>query len=616
MATSLDQSIQQAMELLRAGRLGEAEAAARRVLQNSPDSGPANYCLGLIAQRVGKHAEAVGLVRRAIASLPDVAEFFYNLSISLSAIGDVPAAKSALREATRIQPQFVEAHTNLGALLTLSGDLNAAVLSFKEAVRLRPTDPLRRLNLGKTLRSLDRLDEAEAVFRQALDIAPPLAPAWNMLGSCLREMGRITESVGAFEKATQLDPQFREAHSNLCYALYFDPTASGGRILEAHQTWAVHFANVGRLAEPSVDLSPDRRLRVGYVSPNFRAHAVGSFVAPIFEHHDCTQFEVISYSDTPNPDHVTGQLRRNSDLWRETRGLNDQALADLVRNDRVDVVVDLTLHMRGSRLGAFARRPAPVQLTHLAYCGTSGLAQMDGCVTDVHMATEEGQGYFAEPLLPLPRTYWAYRPPTATRKVASLPARCNGYVTFGSLNSLAKVNDRVVATWARILISVPNSRLALFIPRIEFNPSVMARLHRLGIPSARIDPYPRQPLPAYFETYNRIDVALDPFPYNGGTTTLDALWMGVPVVTLAGKLPVGRSGVSILRNVGLAELISESADDYVEVAVRLASDLPRLESLRGALRSRMLASPLLDAPGYVGELESLYRAAWRRWVKR
>jgi protein O-GlcNAc transferase len=564
---------------------------------------------------VGRHGDAVVYFRRATGVSPENPEIVYNLSNSLGAIGDLAGAEGALREAIRIRADFVEAHTNLGAVLTRMEKLDEAVACFQEAARIRRADPLARLNLGKALRSLDRLDEAEAAFREAIGLAPNLAPAWNMLGSCLREAGRVGEAVSAFERATQLDPQSREAHSNLCYALYFDPAASGERIVETHRDWGRKFAAVATPRDYG-DRSNVGRLRIGYVSPNFRSHAVGSFVLPIFENHYPEEFNVVAYSDTTHPDGVTKRLRQCTSLWRETRGLDDRALAELIREDGIDILVDLTLHMRGCRLGVFANRPAPVQLTHLAYCGTSGLAQMDGCVTDVHMLTDGARAFFTETLLPLPQSYWAYHPPTGIPEVGPLPAERNGHVTFGSFNSLAKVNNRVLGVWARILEAVPDSRLALFVPGFEFNPSVFRRLESCGIPRKRVDAYARRSLEEYFRTYSHVDVALDPFPYNGGTTSLDALWMGVPVVTLAGKLPVGRAGVSILKNLGLEEFVAAGEEEYVNTAVKICSDPENLAALRGQLRARVLSSALLDIPAYVRGLEALYREAWEAWLMR
>jgi len=607
--------IGRAMEAVAAGQLGEAESLARQVLQNNPNNGPALYCLGLVAQLGGNHPEAATLIRQAMAVSGSAPEYAYNLSHSLAALGDFGGAESALREAIRLKPDFVEAYTNLGGLLMRRGDLISAVAAFDQSASLRPADPRCHLNLGKVYRELDRLDDAEAAFRRAITNAPSFAPGWNMLGSCLREAGRIGDAIKSFERATQLDPSYRESHSNLCYALYFDPSASGSRILQTHRDWARKFANVRPMKMPSFDRSPDRRLKIGYVSPNFCSHVIGSFLLPIFEHHDRSNFELMAYSDTPNPDQLTGRLKQSVQLWRVTAGMKDLALAELIRRDGVDVLVDLALHMRGSRLGAFAQSPAPVQLTHLAYCGTSGIGQMDGCISDVHMAGD-AESFFAEPLLKLPRSYWSYRPVIQTPEVGPLPSIANGHVTFGSLNTLAKVNDRVIAVWSRILKGVPGSRLALFVPGGHLSDSLNARFGSHGIERGRLMIYPRQPLVDYFQAYNNIDIALDPFPYNGGTTTLDALWMGVPVVTLEGTLPVGRAGASILTNIGMDDLIAQTEDDYVMRAVELGSNRNRLAMLRSQIRGKLNASCYSDAKGYVCDLEGLYRNAWLERIKR
>ncbi len=613
---SPEQAIRRALELLVAGKAADAEHLFRKVLQSPPTDAKSLQTLGVIAQRLALHVDAAALLGRAIALSPITAEDNYHLSISLDAMGDRGGAEAALQKAIAIKPDLAEAHTNLGALLFRRGDTAGALGHFKTAVSLQPNNAPGFLNLGKILRGQDRLDEAEANFRRAIAIAPKLAPAWNMLGSCLRESGQIGPAIDAFSRATQLDPNYREAHSNLCYALYFDPNTTPTKIIATHREWANRFANnpVGADVSHSIDRSPDRRLRIGYVSPNLRSHVVGSFMLPIFQNHDRSRFEIVAYSDTTIPDEMSHRLRIATDLWRDTGGLTDEVLAEQVRSDRIDILIDLNLHMRGCRLGAFAKRPAPVQLTHLAYCGTSGLSQIDGCVCDVHMIGEGNEQYFTEQLLPLPRTYWSYPAPAAASDVGPLPADRNGYVTFGSMNTLAKVNEQVIGAWAELLNRVPNSRLVLFAPGAEVDSSILGRFESNGIERSRVVPVPREGLQAYFATYNTIDIALDPFPYNGGTTTLDALWMGVPVVTVAGGLPVGRAGVSMLTNLGLQNLIAKSRDEYVRIAVETAADLTGLRALRSQLRSRMMGSSLMDASLYVKDLEALYQQAWQKWA--
>ena len=611
--TRLEDATRQAMEALRSGRLADAEAMARQVLAVAPSDAAALHCLGLVAQSIGRSQDAIDLLGRAAMADPFVAEYHYNLSVAFESLGQLPQAEAALRAALRVKPDLAPAHLKLGAVLFAAGRIDEAIISFNQSVQLRPLEPWGYLNLGKSYRFQDKLDQAEAAFRKALVIAPDLAPAWNMLGSCLRTGGRIKDAIDAFARAVQLDPKLREAHSNLCYALYFDPQTPPQKIFDEHLAWARKFADPvapAVSAHPN-DRAPDRRLRIAYVSPNLRRHVVGLFMLPIIENHDWEHFEVTCYSDVASPDDLTARLKSRASVWRDTRALSDEQLANLVREDGIDILVDVNLHMRGCRLGAFARKPAPVQITHLAYCGTSGLSQMDFCITDPHMMHAGCEVYFKEWLLPMAESYWCYRPPDETPPVGPPPMQRNGYVTFGSLNTLAKVNDQVIQLWAKLLERVPNSRLAVHIPGGAETRSAIDRFVAHGIRAERLLPVARLDLANYMDLYNQIDIALDPFPYGGGTTTLDALWMGVPVVTLAGQLPVGRAGVSILSNLQLLDLIAQTKEQYLNYAAALAADPVRLTDLRSTLRDRMQSSPLLDAPRYVRNLEAAYRQAWQ-----
>jgi len=611
------QATQQAIELLRADRLREAESLIRQVLQHAPRHAPALHCLGLIAQRAARQEEAADLIGRAIAADPLVPEYHYNLAGPLQALGRTPEAQASLRNAIRLKPDLAPAHLNLGVLLFNLGRLDEATACFRESIRLRPQDPWAYLNLGKALRTQDQLDDAEAAFRQAIQLAPNLAPAYNMLGSCLREQCRIREAIDAYRTSIRLDPNAREPHSNLCYGLYFDPQARPAEVLAQHVEWARRFAEPLRSSIRSHENDPtaDRRLRIGYVSPNLRFHVVGFFMEPVLQLHDKQRFEVFCYSDAPPADDLARRLHGYADEWRETGSLTDPQLAQLVRDDRIDILIDLNLHMRGCRLGAFAYKPAPVQITHLGYCGTTGLQTIDWCVADPHMLSPGCKRYFTEKMLSLPDCYWCYRPSPTAPAVGPLPARERGHVTFGSLNTLAKINEQVIATWSRLLDAVPESRLAVHVPRGQSSRGVFDHFATHGIARDRLDALPRQPRDAYLDLYNRIDIALDPFPYNGGTTTFDALWMGVPVVTLAGQLPLARAGVTILTNLGLTELIAQSPDQYIRIAAALARDTDRLAALRSTLRQRLRDSVLMDEPRYVRNLEGAYRHAWRTWCE-
>jgi predicted O-linked N-acetylglucosamine transferase (SPINDLY family) len=355
-------------------------------------------------------------------------------------------------------------------------------------------------------------------------------------------------------------------------------------------------------------------LRIGYVSADFRIHVASFFTAPLLSQHDHRQFEIFCYANVAHPDELTDRLRSCADGWRSIVALSDQQVADLVRSDQIDILVDLAMHTAGNRLLVFARKPAPVQVTWLAYPGTTGLSAIDYRLTDPYFDPPRlFDDCYSEESFRLPDTFWCYSPLAETPPVNALPALQNGSITFGCLNHFCKINDGVLALWAQVLQAVPQSRLLLLTPRGQARERVLAKLAPAGIAASRLEFADRQPRREYLQQYQRIDLALDPFPCNGGTTTLDAFWMGVPTVTLVGKTVVGRAGWSQLCNLGLQELAAQTPEQYVARAAQLAGDLPRLQELRATLRQRMQQSPLMDAPRFARGVEQAYREMWRRW---
>jgi len=355
-------------------------------------------------------------------------------------------------------------------------------------------------------------------------------------------------------------------------------------------------------------------LRIGYVSPDFRAHVVGANVLPILKRHDHARFLVYCYSNVKRPDALTPQFQATADAWREIAFRSDQDAADLIRADQIDILVDLTLHTAGNRLAVFARKPAPVQATWAGYPGTTGLDAMDYRVTDPHL---DPPGLFddcySEESIRLPDFFLCYEPLESEIGITAPPAVGNGYITFGCLNNFCKVNPLVLKLWARVLRGVAGSRLTLLAGEGSHRQETVNRLTDEGISRDRVTFVPRRSRAQYLASYHGIDIGLDTIPYNGHTTSLDSTWMGVPVVTLVGSTVVGRSGLSQLTNLGLPELIATSPEQYVQIAVDLAQDWPRLSRLRSTLRERMRASPLMDAPRFTRNLEAAYRQMWRRW---
>jgi predicted O-linked N-acetylglucosamine transferase (SPINDLY family) len=619
MNLSPQQGSRQAIKLLMAGRKAEAEALAVQVLRLNPKDHTALYCLGVIAQSVGRFKDAEDLLRRAIASNGGLSEYHYNLSLALGALGKNGEALSALREAVRLEPGFQLAHSNLGGLLLAGDQLDEAEPILRRAVELDPKEPSAHANLGRLLRNRGRLDEAEQKFRSAIAVAPFNAQPWNMLGSCLREMGRVGEAIGAFQSALRAMPQFREAHSNLCYALHLEAGVTAGQILAEHREWARKFADPLReqIRGHANDRNPDRSLRVGYVSPDFRGHCQSLFTIPLFQKHDRSAVRVYCYSNVPEPDAMTAQIRYVVDEWRDISKLNDEQAADIIRADGIDLLVDLTLHMTGNRLPIFARRPAPVQMTWLGYPSTTGMSQIDYRISDPHLdGWESAVESYSEKTVRLPHTFWCYRPFEGMPEVNDLPASSASGVTFGCFNSFAKVNDPTLDLWAAVLSRVKGSSMVLRAPAGSSRARVTERLSKRGIRPERIQFVDRLPQRQYMQLYQRIDINLDTTPYTGHTTTLDSLWMGVPVVTISGETAVSRGSASILQNVGVSELIAKDTNQFADLATQLAGDLPRLSGLRRSLRERMKSSLLMNEQQFARDMEALYRLAWRSWCGR
>jgi predicted O-linked N-acetylglucosamine transferase (SPINDLY family) len=362
------------------------------------------------------------------------------------------------------------------------------------------------------------------------------------------------------------------------------------------------------------DRSPNRRLRIGYVSPDFRNHCQAFFTTPLFSNHDHRQFEIFCYADVATPDAFTQLLRSYADGWCDLTGMNDAQIAARIAEDRIDVLVDLTMHMKRNHALVFARKPAPVQVCWLAYPGTTGLTAIDYRLTDPFLDPPGMfDRFYAEESIRLPDTFWCYDPLASEPAVNDLPALQDGYITFGSLNNFCKLNEGTLGLWARVMQSVERSRLMLFVSNGSHRDRTLGFLVNRGIAADRVTFVTRQTRPRYLQQYHHIDVGLDTFPYNGHTTSLDAFWMGVPVVTLVGHTVVGRAGLSQLTNLGLTELIAHTPDEYVEIVAKLCGDLPRLAHLRSTLRHRMEHSPLMDAPRFAKNIEAAYRQMWQRW---
>ena len=600
-----------------AGRTAEAIAAFRRALDLQDDDPIAHGNLGDALLADGQVAQARAQLARTVDRWPDAADAWYNLGNAEWAALAHGAAERAYRRALALNPGHLAALNNLGNVLQALGRSEAALACYLEALRADPRFVSAGNNASAAARALGRMDQAIALLREALAVAPGLATLHCNLGNLLKDVGRMDEAIASFRRTLELDPHDRVTHSNLAYAVTFLPGFDAAAILR--ENLAFDRVQVqGRALAPRRDHpnlpDPGRRLRIGYVSPDFREHCQSLFTVPLLSHHDHARFEIFCYAQVPKPDAVTRRLQGYADHWRDTAALGDAELADLVAADQIDLLVDLTMHMANGRPLLFARKPAPVQAAWLAYPGTTGLAAMDYRVTDRYLDPPgEQDECYSETSIRLPDTFWCYDPLTAEPRPGPLPALADGRVTFGSLNNFCKVNPAVLALWARVLSAVPDSRLLLLSQPGEHRQRVLDHLEAGGVHPGRIEFAAFRPRLDYLALYQRVDLGLDTFPYNGHTTSLDAFWMGVPVVTRLGDTVVGRAGWSQLCNLDLRELAAPTDETFVQIATGLARDLPRLARLRADLRPRMEASPLMDGERFARNLEAAWRRLWEHW---
>jgi predicted O-linked N-acetylglucosamine transferase (SPINDLY family) len=510
-------------------------------------------------------------------------------------------------EAVRFNPFDVQALTNLGILFASRGQTGEAVTAFRRAVALRPHDANLLNNLGNSLRDLGHLDEAISTLRAALQADPAHARAYNNLGNALGDRGLADEAVACYRQALVAAPGYVRAHDNLLCTLQYCPGVGLADLAAAHTEFDRLFAAPLRpTAGPHVDPpEPGRPLRLGFVSADLGRHPVGHFLLGFLENVDRKECQTTCYSDRHAKDEITRRLEQASADWRDVPGLDDDALAEQVRADRIDVLVDLGGHTAGNRLLVFARRPAPVQVTWLGYVGTTGLSAMDYLIADRWEIPPGQEGHFREKVLRLPDGYLCYLPPDEAPAVGELPALRNGRVTFGSFNNPIKINPSVVVAWAEILRRVAGARLLLKYRGFD-DPGTRDRYETLfadqGVTRDRLELHGWSPHRQHLEAYHRVDIALDPFPYSGGLTTCEALWMGVPVVTCPGETFASRHSLSHLSNAGLSGTVAKDMAEYVDLAIGLAANTGELARVRREQRERVARSPLCDCRRFAHNL--------------
>ncbi len=606
--------------LLDLERLEEAEVSFRAALSVKPDYPEALLGLGRTCREAGHLAEACKAYELAVRIHPDSAKAHFNLGNIHKDLGQFDEAATCYRQALAIDPEFARAWCHLGSVFREMGRADAAMACYQRALKSDPDFAEVYNNISILLTDQGRIGEAIACCKKAQALKADFAESHNNLARTLKYSGRVEESIAWYQKSLNLAPQKALVRSNLLYALSYLENISPETVFGAHRIWAEYH---GAAADhqfknhPNVP-DPRRRLRVGYVSPDFKKHPVGTFIEPIMAGHNRSAVEVICFSDVRKKDTVTRRLHRMADGWFDTAGMTDSQLAEMIQAAQVDILVDLAGHTAGNRMPMFSHRPAPIQVTYLGYPNTTGLETMDYRITDA-WADPPGQteAWHTEELVRLDNGFLCYHPPGEAPEIASPPCLENGVVTFGSFNNLAKFNAGVASLWSAVLKAVPGSRLVMKFKTLAdptVRQAVIDTFARTGVTSDRLALHGFLPSVAdHFALYNQIDIALDTFPYNGTTTTCEALWMGVPVVALAGRTHAARVGVSILAGLGLSELVAHSREEYVQTAAALTGDMDRLYALRKGLRTRMQGSPLMDGSGLARRLESAYRAMWQRW---
>lgn len=568
----------------------------------------------------GEMREGVACFEHAIQLDDAFPDAYNNLGNALSVLGRMPEAIAFYERALTLRPDNATVHNNLANTLVRIGQAQEAMAHYRRALRHRPESAHIHNNLGNVLATLGKAREAIIHYQKAVALRPDNAEAHGNLANALAACGRADEACERFERALALAPNDAATYSNLLLVLNANARFDAAAVYVAHRRYAERFEDPLKPSWPrhANDRSPERPLRIGYVSADLRRHSVAWFIEPVLAHHDREQFEIYAYHGHEIEDEVSDRLRAHVTRWRRLVGLADADVARGIQEDGIDVLVDLSGHTAMNRLPVFARKPAPVQVTWLGYPNTTGLTSMDYRITD-RFADPDGmtEPFHTETLWRLPQSFSCYRPPAPAPAVGAAPRAETGVVTFGSFNNRSKIGPEVVALWARVLRGVPGSRLLLKGKGYDDESVRQAlvdgfRAHGVGGERLQLAGGNDSHL-EHLRHYHRIDIALDPFPYNGTTTTCDALWMGVPVITLAGATHVARVGVSLLSHLGLTDWIAGSPQDYVEIAARRAVDAQGLGELRRQLRARMASSPLTDAGAFTRHLESAYRSLWRRW---
>ncbi|MDR0499487.1 MAG: tetratricopeptide repeat protein [Holophagales bacterium] len=611
----IEYMIGQAVKFNNSGQIKEAEALCHRVLESQPNHVEALYLYGVIAGRNENTELALNLLEKAINLNPNHIKALNSLGTIYKNMGKREQAIKLYRSAINFSPEFADPHYNLAVIYSEEGLGQEAINEFNLAVKYGPDFAARAFNhLGILLKQYGQLDGAISASKVAIKLDPNSAVAYNNLGNLLLDYGDIDQAIEVYNKALLIDSNFIEAHSNLIFAVHSHFDYDSKAILSECKNWSKKFESPLLCEKNNLthEKLPDKKLKIGFVSQALYEGAANRFLLPLFINHNNHEYDIFCYSSYNINDSATSELQKYIYKYRNIQALTDRDAANLIKEDQIDILVDLSLHTGHNRLLIFAHKPAPVQMTWLGYPSTTGMSSIDYRITDRYLDPQkEDEQFYSEKSIYI-SSYWCYSEPKFDKQldVNELPAQKSEFVTFGCLNKFCKISKETAQCWIQLLKEISGSKLLINSDVGEHRNNFVNKFTDNGIDPSRIQFIGKQSYLKYFQEYNNIDIGLDPFPWNGGTTTCDALWMGVPVISLRGNTAVGRGGASILSNAGLFDFIANSRQEYIDTAKKICSDLNLLASIRAGLREKMRQSVLMNGNKFASEMEQIFRKAW------
>jgi protein O-GlcNAc transferase len=599
------------------GDRDQAISCYRKAIEVDPNYLNAHNNLGNALVENGKLEDAISCFQTAISINPNQSEIHNNMGDAYKKFGKLEEAISCYQSALQTTANAAETISKLGDAYAQNKEPELAISSYKAAIANDPAHSDSYNNLGITFSNLGRFDDAISNFRQSISISPDTAETHNNLGSALKWLGMLDEALSSFRQAIELKPDFVEASSNLLLTEQYRPGHNAESLYELHRQWDKKFAQPYKSSWPSHsnDRDPERRIRIGFVSPDLGHHPVGFFIIPLLENLPASEIETVIYADR-KPDELTARIRAAADVWNDIAGLPIEALNQKIIDDHIDILFDLSGHSARNRLPLFARKPAPIQITWAGYTGTTGISAIDYLLSDRYSTLENEEPYYSESIIRMPNGWLCYSPPASAPDPGPLPFERNGFITFCTFSNPVKLNTDEISTWSQILLKTPGSKLLIKytgVTSTQCADFLYSNFENHGVARSRLmleDGVPHNELLA---RYNDVDIALDPFPYSGGVTTYEALWMGVPVVTFPGDTFASRHSASHLSTIGHSELVARDVADYVNVAVELANDTDRLKQIRTGLREKMRISPACDGELFARDFATLMRQVWKAW---